>query len=256
MGPDFRYRGAFTNSSNFGFADLSNNAQRGSSHSQVLEQSSEAGTGLSNTDSVHQLNYMPAGTLISGSSRQCGTQGQVSGLTSNQTTMHSSLTDLQDKHGLNPDPGQHVSTFSSSQHDRPVQKSDMNKMIRKRPSSRQPTNEQHLSALRRFAKKSGVPEDLLGTICPNTGPQPKRPRTSSQKRNKKDVENVGGACFLCLVSKKKVFRLKIRLFHELSHTNLSLSAPVSGPVTLVERTGRSVLTARRLSCGHVTSIQS
>ena len=256
MGTDFRYGVASTGSSNFEFADLSNNAQRGSSHFEVPEQSSKAGTGLSNTDSVYPLNYMSTGLPILESNRQCGTQGPVSGFTSNQTTMQSSLTDLQHEHGRNPDPVQHASTPSSFQHDRPVQNSDMSVTIRKRPSSRQPNNEQHLSTIRQTAKKTGVPESFLGMMCQNTEPQPKRRRTSSQKRNKKDVENVGGSCFLCLVIRKKVFRLKIRLFHELSHTNLSLSAPVSGPVRVVEHTGRSVLTARRLSCGPVTSNQS
>ena len=198
---------------------------------------------------------MSAGPPSSGFNSQWGTQGPVSGLTLNQTTMYSSLTDLQDKHGLNPDPGQHVSTFSSSQHDRPVQKSDRNKMIRKRPSSRQPTNEQQLSALSRLAKKTGVPEDLLGTICPNSEPPPKRRRSSPQKQNMQEVQDAGGSCFLCKVTKKKVFSLKTRVFHQLSHTNLSLSAPVSAAI-IVKYTGRGVLTARRLSCGPVTTDQS
>ena len=198
---------------------------------------------------------MSAGPPNCGFSRQWGTQGPVSGLTLNQTTMYSSLTNLQDKHGLNPDPGQHVSTFSSSQHDRPVQKSDIDKRTRKRPSSRQPTDEQHLSVLRRDAKKTGVPEDRLGMICFGTEHQTKRRRSSPQKQNKQEVEDAGGSCFLCKVTKKKVFSLKTRFFHQLSQTNLSLSAPVSAAI-IVKYTGRGVLTARRLSCGPVTIDQS
>ena len=204
VGTDSRYDVAFRRPSTFGFADLSNNAHIGSSHFEVLEQSSKAGTALSSTDSVHLPNYMPVGLASFGPNCQCGTQGTLPGLGPDQSIMQSSLTEPQQRHGLNSDTVQYVSAKSSAQHDRALNNSETSMIIRKRLGSPQPTNAQRVSAIRQLSRKTGVPEVSLGMMCFNTEPPPKRRRTGSQKRNKKDVENVGGSCFLCLVFKKKV----------------------------------------------------
>ena len=209
-GTDFRYDVAFRDPSNFGFVDLPNNALSGSSHFEVLEQSNKAGTELSNIDSVHLPNYTPARPPSPGPNDQCGTQAPVPG--PDQTHMQSSSTEPQQKHGLDLITVQHVSAEPSSQHNRALHNSGTSMIIRKRRGSPQPTEVQRLSAIRQVAKKTGVPEISLGVMCFNTEPTPKRRRTSSQKRNKKDVENVGGPCFLCLVLKKKVPRLDTYFF--------------------------------------------
>ena len=205
---DFRYDVAFRDPSNFGCAELSHNAHRGSSHFEVIDQSSKAVSELSNNDSVLLPNYTPTGRPRSGPNDQWGIQGPVPGLGSGQTGMQSSLRESQYRQGLDLDTVQHVSADSSTQHDRALHNSETSMIIRKRRGSPQPTEVQHLSAIQRqLAKKTGVPEISLGVMCFNTDPPPKRRRTSSQKRNKKDVESIGGACFLCLVFKKKVLFL-------------------------------------------------
>lgn len=50
--------------------------------------------------------------------------------------------------------------------------------------------------------------------------------------------------------------LEIRLFPKPPLADLSVSAPVSGPVIVAENTGRSVFTVQQVSCGPVTFIQS
>lgn len=213
VGTDFRYDMAFSGPSNFGFADLSSNACRGSSHLEVLGQSSKAGTDLSNTHSVYLPNHMPAGLPSSGPNNHCGTQGPVPGLGSDQTIMQSSLTESQRKDGLNPERVQHVSALSLSQHVRALRIPETSISNRKRLGSPQPTKAQRLSAIQRqFAKRSGVPEISLGVMCFGEEPSSKRKRTSSQKRNKKEVEYAGGSCFLCRVLKKTVPRLDTNFF--------------------------------------------
>ena len=190
---DSRYTTDSTNPSSFGFANLSSNAYGRSSHFEGLGQSGKDCAEL-----------MPAGLLTSESNHQHEMQTPVPALVSDQTTMQSFSKNLQHRHGLGP--VQSVSTLSSFQHDRPVQNSETNMIIRKRPRSPQPTEVQRLSAIQhQLSKRTGVPEISLGVMCFNTEPRPKRNRTSSQKQNKKDVEKIGGSCFLCLVFRKKVF---------------------------------------------------
>ena len=134
---------------------------------------------------MHLLNYMRAALPNSGPHYQCGAQGPVPGLDSDQTAIQ-----------------------TSSQHDRALHNSETSMIIRKRRGLPQPTKGQQLSAIgHQLAKRTGVPEASLVVMCVNPVPPPKRRRTLSQKRNKKDVENVGGACYLCLYLKKKVPRL-------------------------------------------------
>ena len=248
---------AFTDPSNSGFADLSNNAFGGSSHFEALEHYDNAETGLSNLGSLHPFDGLPAGPPNCGSSTQHGVQGPLSALATDQTTMQSSLTNLHHRPNLNSDPVQHASTLSSLQHERPLHNSETSMIVRKRPVSPRPTKLQRLSAIQhQLAKKTGVPEISLGVICFDTESQPKRRRTSSQKRSKKDVKDSGGSCFLCLVFKKKVRHWKYGFSLSPPLADLSVSAPVSGPVIVAENTGRSVFTVQQVSCGPVTFIQS
>ncbi len=208
VGVDNPYGVASTNPSSFGFPELSSNAIGDSSRFEVLEQSSRADARLSNPDSVYLFRSMPTGLPSSASSHQCAIEWPIEPPVSDQSTMQQSLTDSQLRPGL--DSIQPVSTLSSSQYDQPVHDSDMT-IIRKRPRLPQPTDGQRLNAVQRqLAKRTGVPEVSLGVMCFNTEPRPKRSRTSSQKQNKKDVENVGGSCFLCLIDKKKVFLKDVR----------------------------------------------
>ena len=190
-GVDSHYGVASTNPSYFGFADLSNNAHGGSSHVGVLDQSGKADAELLRFDCEHLLDSAPVGLPNS------GLQRPIPALVSDQTTMQPSLADSQHRHGL--DLIQPVSTLSS------VQNSDINMIIRKRPSSPQLIEAQRLHGVRQvLSKQTGIPETFLGLICSNSEPAPKRSRTSSQKQNKKDVQNQGGPCLLCFIFKKKV----------------------------------------------------
>jgi hypothetical protein len=82
---------------------------------------------------------------------------------------------------------------------------------RKRPKSDDKPKQQ-LSAERQLSKRTGAPVDslhVLDFVCRNqthsdTGLFTKRSRTDDQKREKKDVEDKGGACLLCYRTKQKV----------------------------------------------------
>ena len=202
---------ASTDPSCFGFADLSSNTYGGSFYSESLGQSGKADAELSRVESVHILNGMHARLYGIGSNHQYEMQTPVTAHVSDQTFGQTSLSNLQHESGL--DPIQSVSTLSSFQNDRSDQNFDTNMIIRKRLRSPQPTETQRLSAIQnQLSKKTGVPEISLGVMCCNAEPRPKRIRTKSQKQNKKDVERIGGSCFLCLVHKKKVFLWKILCF--------------------------------------------
>lgn len=127
---------------------------------------------------------MPTILPSSGPGHQYGTQGPVPGLGSDQATMQ-----------------------PSSEHGRALRNPETSMIIRKRLGSPQPTKVQRFSAIQRqLAKRTGVPELSLVVMCFNPEPQQKRRRTDNQKQDKKNVENVGGSCFLCRVFKKKVPR--------------------------------------------------
>ena len=200
---DTCYDVASANPASFSFPDLSSNAHGASSHFELPEESGRTDATLPNLDSVHLPKSMPTRLPSAGSGLQYAIQGSIRPLVSDYSTMQQSLTDSQYRPGT--DPIQSVSTVSSSQNERPVQNSEMN-IIRKRPRSAEPTNAKRLTdARRQLAKRIRVPENSLSVMCFDTESQPKRSRTSSQKQNKKDVENVGGSCLLCFIDKKKVF---------------------------------------------------
>ena len=255
VGVDSRYAVSATNPWSFGFADFSSNAYEGSSRSEGLKESNKADAELSSLDSVLLLGGVPAGRSNSVSDQQCEMQTPVPALVAIQNTKQSSLTSLEYRPGR--DSVQSASTLSSSQHDRPCQNPGTNMIIQKRPRSPQPTEAQRLSLIQhQLSRRTGVPEISLGVICFNTEPRPKRNRTRSQKQNKKNVENIGGSCFLCLIYKRKVFPYKNRNITKLPLTDLSISAPGNDPVRVVENTGKTVFTIPQVSCGPVTSSQS
>ena len=81
---------------------------------------------------------------------------------------------------------------------------------RKRKQEPRPTEKRQRSAERKLSKRTGVPEGSLQVIdflCRDqySSNTTKRRRTEIQKKNKKDVEDKGGACLLCHLSKKKVW---------------------------------------------------
>ena len=201
---------AFTDTSNSGYANLSNNPFEGSSHLKTLEHFDHADTGPSNLSSLHQIDNLPAGPPNYGPNNFHGLQGSLSALDTDHTIMQSSSTSLQHGPSLNTDLLQHAPNLSSSQLEKTLYSSETSMIVRKRPATPQPTDAQ-LSALQiQLAKKTGVPQISLGVMCFNPKSQPKRRRTSSQKRSKKDVEDAGGSCFLCLVIKKKVYPFEKR----------------------------------------------
>ena len=205
VGADLHSDVASTEPLNSGFADLLSNAFEGSSHFETVEHFGHANTGPLNLNSLYTFDDLPAGPPNCGPNSHQGLQGSFSALAIDQTTMQSSSTSLQQRPSLNSDPVQHALNLSSSQPTRTLQSSETSIIVRKRPTSPQPTNVQRLSTIQRqLAKKTGVPEISLGVMCFGRESQSKRRRTSSQKRSKKDVENAGGSCFLCLALKKKV----------------------------------------------------
>lgn len=182
------------------------------SYSCVYGQFGMTSAGPSSFDFVDLSNSTLAGPSHSGVTNQFGMQGLMPTPVLGQTSMQPALAGL--TYRQCPNPTQPISTSYSLYQDRPSQNHGMGKTTRKRPRSPKPTQEQRLSAIRQqLSKRTGVPELSLDAFCFNPDPAPKRSRTSFQKQNKKDVENAGGACFLCVVSKRKVFP-----FGTLSHS--------------------------------------
>ena len=202
-GIESRYGVPSTNPLHFGLANLSSGPHVEQSSFVFPEQSDKIDAELLSLDSVYVPNSVHAPPANFGYSRQYGMHWPTPSFSPDQASMQPVLAGPQ--HGQGRDPAQCVSTLSSVQHDQPVQHPNISLIIRKRPRSPQPTKAQRLSAVQhQLAKQTGVPETSLSVMCFNTDPRPKRSRTSSQKQNKKDVQNIGGSCFLCLVYKKKV----------------------------------------------------
>ena len=189
------------------FANPPNTYYERSSHSEFTEQSFRDSVGFSGTDPVPLPNSTSALPADPEFSIQYEIKGPNSAFALDQASMEPLLAGPQ--HGQSLDPTHGTSTLPSVQRDEPTDSPDKRLIIRKRPRSPQPTGTQRLAAVQRLlAKRTGVPEVSLGVMCFNTEPRPKRPRTTSQKQNKKDVQNGGGSCFLCLVYKKKVIPFK------------------------------------------------
>ena len=197
-----------------GFDNLSSNPQEASACSRVPEQFERIDAGLLSLDSIDVPNSMPAPPPDVVFSRQHEVQTPIAAFSSDQPSFQPLLAGSQ--YGQSLDPAQLVSTLSSTQHDQAVQSPSISVITRKRPGLPQPTKARPLSAIQnQLAKRTGVPEASIGVMCFNTEPLPKRSRTGSQKQNKKDVQNGGGSCVLCLMNRKKVIFLEIEAF--LSH---------------------------------------
>ena len=210
-GIDSRYGLVSTNPLYFGFDNLLSNLQRASSRLGDPEQLDRIDARLLSLDHTDVPNSMPAPPHDVGSSRQDEMQTSVPAFLSNQASLRPLSAGPQ--YGWSLNTAQRVSTFSSIQHDQAIQSPDTSVITRKRPRLPQPTKARVLSAIQyQLAKRKGVPKASLGVMCFSTEPLPKRSRTGSQKQNKKDVQNRGGSCFLCLISKKKVLDLKFEYF--------------------------------------------
>ena len=252
---DSRYDLVSTNPLSFEFDNLPTNPQGASSYFGVPEQFNANDARPLSLEYADVPNSMPAPPPDVGSRRQDEMQTSISAFSSNQASWQPLSAGPQYEQNLHTTQG--VSTFSSIQYDQAIQSPDKSVIIRKRPRLPQPTKARALSAIQyQLAKQTGVPEASLGVMCFNTKPLPKRSRTGSQKQNKKDVQNGGGSCFLCLINKKKVLDLKKWVVSKPSLTHLSVSAPVNGLAKVVETTGRNGSTIQQISRGPVTSGQS
>ena len=254
-GIDSRHGVVPTNPLYFGFDNLSSNPQEASSTLSIPGQFDKIDAGLLSLGSVDVPNSMPTPTPDVWFSRQDETQTPVPVFSTDQKSLKPLLAGP--PNGQSLDPAQRVSTLSPIRHDRAIQGPNKSVITRKRPRLPQPTKPRPLSAVQhQLAKRTGVPETSIGVICFNTKPLPKRSRTGPQKQNKKDVQNGGGSCFLCLINKKKVLDFKNWVFSKPSLIDLSVSAPVNGPVKVVEATGRNGSTIQQVLRGPVTSGQS
>lgn len=75
---------------------------------------------------------------------------------------------------------------------------------RERPRSSSPSQKQWLLAVRQqLSKRTGIPQSSLSTFCMGSKVNKKRQRTNFQKQNKREVENKGGACYLCIITKRR-----------------------------------------------------
>ncbi len=112
-------------------------------------------------------------------------------------------------YGQSQNPTQSTSIPHSLVQDVRSQNKGMADIDRKRTRSSEPSQDHQLSIFRQQLSKKGVPECSLNAFC--FQPQPKRQRTITQKQSKNDVQNAGGACVLCFMTKKKVLFIGIPL---------------------------------------------
>lgn len=119
-----------------------------------------------------------------------------------RTLIQPTMAELPYRHDF--DPIQPTANVCSHSQDEQSEPRTANMPTHKRRRSPEPDQEQWLGAVRqKLSKQSGVPEDRLGTMCFESVAA-KRNRTKLEKKNKREVGSAGGACFLCLISKKKV----------------------------------------------------
>ena len=200
---DSHYNVGSNNSLTLGFPNLSSYPQEAPFDLGNSEQPGMINAWPLSMDTTQSSNSVPTSLTDLGHNRQYGMQGPSLASSSEKRPIG--------PHSIGPQYGQDLmnsppplSTMSSVQHHQSIQSPEKGLVTRKRPRSPQPNMSKHLSALQRQAKQIGVPENSLDIMCFNKEPRSKRPRTSSQKQNKKDVQDAGGSCFLCLVFKKKV----------------------------------------------------
>ena len=206
-GIETHYDVGSTNPSYLKIPNISSNPQEASSNLGASEQSGITGAGLLTLDTAQLPNSMPTPSTYLERNRQYRTQEPISASSSDPTSTRPL--------SVGPQYGQYsesltplVSTMSA-QHGQHIQTPEKGLTIKKRPRSPQPNVKQRLSAIQRLAKQTGAPQTSLDVMCFNPESRPKRPRTSFQRQNKKDVQDAGGACFLCLIFKKQVCLWKI-----------------------------------------------
>jgi hypothetical protein len=112
----------------------------------------------------------------------------------------------------------------------------------KAKSSAPSSTEQQLSIPHRLHKEKGVPEGsafIMQLACSGQNSRTdfgnKRRRTGDQRRNKREVEQIGGSCMMCRYHRKKVAIFVVRFRPTLA--NELASVPVRGHATSVETTG-------------------
>ena len=215
---DYQYGVVPTTPSYFNSLALPNSTPEVLSHLEVAEQSRVAFTDASGPD-VNDITDIPnsvlAGVYDFETINHFGVPSSMSNPLSGQPSTYPALSGS--LHGQFPDPARSASSSSVLHHHQLNQTPVMDKAItRKRRRSTQGNPEQRMSATRKqLSKQSRVPETYLGTMwC--SEPASKNSRTTSQRQNKKAVENAGGACFLCLVLKKQVYIIgTLRLYRSL-----------------------------------------
>ena len=214
-GIDAHYNVGSTISPYLAIPDLSSSPQEASCNLGASEQSGRIRAGLLTLNTAQLPNSMPTPSTDLERSRQYERQEPSPSSSSDQTSTRPLSMGLEYGQDLtNSTPL--VSNMPSVQHDQHIQSPEEGRTTQKRPRSPQPNIKQRLSAIQRLAKQTGVPQTSLDVMCFNPEPRPKRPRTSFQRQNKKDVQHAGGSCFLCLVFKKQVYLWN---FSDLSNTD-------------------------------------
>ena len=192
-----------TNSSNLGFPDPLINPQEELFNLENLEHPEMINARLLDYETAQSLNSMPTLSADLEHNHEYGVQGSSPAFPTEHIPMRPSSVGPQYEQDLrNSTPL--VSAMSSIQHGQHIQSPEKGLITQKRPRSPQPNMTDCLSALQRQAKKTGVPQSSLNVMRFNPEHRSKRPRTSSQKQNKKNVQDAGGSCFLCLFFKKRV----------------------------------------------------
>ena len=163
-----------------------------------LQQPETINPRLLNSDNVQSPYSMPTPSTDLEHNRQYGMQGPSPAFSSDHVSMRPHY-----EHNL-MNSASLVSTMSSVQQDQHTQSPEKGLVTHKRPRIPQPNITECLSALQRQAKQTGVPQTSLNVMRLKSEPRSKRSRTSSQKQNRKDVQDAGGSCFLCLFFKKRV----------------------------------------------------
>ena len=149
------------------------------------------------SESIDHSNGYLTGPTNTGSLEHAEIQEQMPSLESYQSTM---LPIIQRRNSAQP-----TSASELAYQELPSIDHSTSAIVRKRVRSPGPTETQRFSAFcQQISKKAGAPKTSFGLFCSGPDPPTKRCRTNSQKQNKKAVQDVGGACFLCVLTKKTV----------------------------------------------------
>jgi hypothetical protein len=145
----------------------------------------------------------------------------VSGLL--QEPAQSELQMVTYRESLNPT--QRNLSSSPLEEESPSQKKKTSKTTGKRPRSPKSVEAQQRTTFRhQLSKNKNVPGSCLGVFFVNAETVPKRNRTPGQKKHKREVEEDGGACFLCRMTKTRVITFLIPIESLLTAANIIGSA--------------------------------